>query len=478
MSAEKEMIPVSDNAAISACFKTAVFTQGISVGLNAFTANKIQQAAPTKVALKEPANKTTAKNVEVAPWGSNNLYPQERLKMIRKDTELSPLFKKKAAFNSGVAVIPVMISGYAVAPDGSIRPTITPADPIKYAEQYAFTNNRHFNRWWREANIDLAYFANIFPEIILGADRKKVIRIAHQEATKARLGVQKSAKSGIEICILNSDWENYKDENSSALPVIDSVRTEDVELIRAQKGKFHYIYLSSYPSPGDDYYQVPAHEGYFLSGWYDIGIAIPEVKKWLIKKKAQMSLHIEIDTDYWPSQYPKWKDMTEKERAAAVKAEMQGLEADIIGVENSGVVFTTSMVYDKLTSTQRSLWKITEVKSTGTDGEGIIDSRESSMHKYRAVGFDPAILGLGPGRENAGGGSGSDKWAAAKLFIAECYPERQVVLDPVFFAYEYNGWASEGIFPMVIDHPVFSTNTASEKLSDSPNPKRADAAKD
>lgn len=467
MSTETQMEQISDNVAISGCSTVAVLNHGFAVKLNAMSDGKKSGAAPKKILIREPKDgKISAKGGgEIASWGASNLWPQERIELIKKDTELAPLFKKKAAFMMGVGVIPCVISGYRLE-GKTIIPTFTPADPTAFKEQYAFTNNRKFNRWLREAAIDYCYFGNIFPEIILAADRKKVKRIAHKEATDCRLQVMSEKKKEIEWCHINANWENYKDEDTISLRVIDSTRTSDVLQIQNDKGRFHYIYVSSYPSPGDGYYQTPAHEGYFLSGWYDVGIAIPEFKKYLMKNQMAIKYHIEIDTAYWPARYKDWDKLSESKKKDHIRAEMTAFNNELTGAENSGAAFTTAMEFIKHTGEHRHFWKITPIKNTNVDGEHIEDSREASMHKYRAVGFDPAVLGLGPGRENAGGGSGSDKWAAIKILLAELWPDRQVLLDPVFFAYEYNGWDELGIIPMVVDHPVFATNTASEKPSE------------
>jgi hypothetical protein len=474
MTKEKQMEQISENIAISSCARVAVLNGGF-ITMNAFDSMKLSGGATkTAVKLKEPDGQLSAKSKDIAPWGTNNLYPQERLKMIRKDTEIAPLLKKKAAFIHGMGVMPAKFDGFKTSDDGTVYPIIVPAiDEAK--EAFKFVNNRKFKRWWREAIIDYCYFANIFPEVIVAPDKKQVIGIAHQEATKCRLEEETSKKNGIEWCHLNSDWENYKDENGERLPVIDSTRVKDIEKVRTQKGKFHYIYLSNYPAPGDDYYQTPTHEGYFLSGWYDIGIMIPEAKKYAIKKKLAIAWHIEIDTAYWPSTYPDWDKMSPEKKKKTVTAEMKSLEENLSGVQNNGVAFTTAMQWVQHSEKHRSYWKITPLKqgeSSATDGDGIIDSRESSMHKYRAFDFDPAVLGLGPGRENAGGGSGSDKWAAVKIMQLMMIPERAVPLDVVNFIFEYNEWHKDGeIFPWVFDHPMLATSTASEKPeSQSVNP--------
>lgn len=470
MSQDSQMIQVSDNVAISACNNFAVLKSGVSIELNARTSMMSAGEAPKNVMIREPKDgkiKPSGAKGDVAAWGANNLEPQDKVKLIKKDTEIAPILKKKAALMSGYGVVPAKITGF----DKQHRPIIE-IDIEKNKEAYNFLRSRKFNHWLREAAIDYCYFANIFPELIFSADKKSVIRIAHKEATDCRLQVMNEKTKRIEWCHINARWEDYKQEDTISLKVIDSKRTKDVEEIKKDKGRFHYIYLSSYPSPGDGYYQTPAHEGYFLSGWYDVGIAIAELKKYIINQNVSISYEISIDTGYWTMTYKNWDKLSLDEQRKIIKSEMDSLNNDIVGAENANSVFTTSMIWDQMKGDHRELWKIRKLDKNSFEGEYIEDSRESSMHKYRAFGFDPAVLGLGPGRENAGGGSGSDKWAAIKIMLAELYPDRQVILDPVFFAFEYNGWADQGIFPFIIDHPLFATSTASELEGKSPNPQK------
>lgn len=57
----------------------------------------------------------------------------------------------------------------------------------------------------------------------------------------------------------------------------------------------------------------------------------------------------------------------------------------------------------------------------------------------RAVGVDPTLVGDGPGKK-MGGGSGSDKRIAFNIYVALLQAYRDVILEPLYFIAEYNGW--------------------------------------
>ena len=455
-------IQVDENTHISECFSTAVHNSGIVISLNALEDARVKGDAPTKVTIKEPKDgKTNASKVQLASWGSDNLWPQNRKEAIKKHTEFAPLLEKKVAFLMGIGVFPVKITGFQ---NNTLQYEIAKDEA---PEAYKFLTSRKFLRWFLEASVDYAYFKNIFPELILNPDRKSIDAIAHQEATQSRLSVQ-TDKGEIKWCVLNANWEQYNEKYTKRLPVIDNRKTKDVQLVKKQLGKFHYIYVGNYPSPGDGYYQTPSHEGYFLSEWYDVAMAIPKFKKYLMKNQMSLKYHIEIDTEYWEHRYPKWKSFDFKKKKETVAAEMKAFSDQVTGEDKGGMAVTSVMKWVQSHNVHRPFWKINVLKKEKVDGEYIEDSREASMHLQRSLGLDPAIVGAGPGRDNATAGSGSDKWAAIKIYLATLWPERQALLDVIFFIFEYNGWDKDGVFPMIIDHPLFSTATASDKMNTGP----------
>jgi hypothetical protein len=144
----------------------------------------------------------------------------------------------------------------------------------------------------------------------------------------------------------------------------------------------------------------------------------------------------------------------------------------LTGSKKAGKNLMTFMDLDIDAKQYKGFWKVTVLKNPNSDGEYIEDSKEASMHKLRALGLDPTIVGLGPGRDNGSAGSGSDKWAAIKIYLAGLTPMRQTLLDPLEFIFEYNGWKERGVVPRFVDHALFYTQTASEKSeqNDNPNP--------
>ena len=454
---------VSETMAYDSSLGVAVHTGGVIL---TFEKPKASTIGPKSIILAEPreGKKGVKKDAEIAQWGDDNLLPQQRVALIKKHTEMPQLLRDKAAWLMGHMVVPAKLKGF----DKYLRPEWE-VDVTTVPDAWKWLDSRQFKKYWRESAMDMVTFSNQFPEVIMmpGADRKKCW-LGHQEATDCRLEV--CDKNGrINRAFINGDWSDYKDDNTRDLPIIDARKIDDVDLVRKDRSKFNYIYLSSYPQPGDGYYQTPAHDGFFTSGWYAIAMAIPTFKQALMKNQVSAKYHIEIADEYWEKRYPGfWTKLTNEERMAKRKVELRLIDQILTGAENAGTTITTSMEMNKMSSKYEGMWRITALKGDSMDGEGIEDSREASMHLRMAMGMDPAIVGMGPGRDNASAGSGSDKWAAMKIYLSKIHPERQVLLDPLMFMFEYNGWADKGIVPLVIDPPILQTGTASEL----PNPTR------
>lgn len=444
---------------------------GIAVNLNYTAAASVGRSAPV-TPFMEPKHGTVGGN-RMAAWGSNNLLPQDRIKLIAKDTELPQLLDFAARMLRGQGIMPFRIDGY----DDNGNEKLVPAKDEK--EVLAFCRGRKTQQWLSESSVDMRYFYNVFPQMIVSRDRSMITNIVHQESAFCRLS-EMDGNGKIPACYINANWENYNEAYTIVQPVIDTRAVDDVERLRADN-KYSYIYRVKYPVPGNPFYATPLHEGFFTGGWYDVSQAIPEAKKYMMKQLWLVRYHLEIADWWWEKRYPGWgsEDFDPEKRMEIQADELKKFNDFLTGAKNAGKTIQTAMEWDDDANAYKSAWKITAIPDVDKDGKWIDDSREASMHKLRAMGLDPAIIGAGPGRDNASAGSGSDKWAAIKLYLAGLTMHREVLLQPIQFIFDYNGWTEKGLVPRIVDHSFFYTNTASEKKTteknETPNPPRKDA---
>ena len=445
----------------------AVLDGGAIINLNAAAKANQKRKAPTLV-FRDANSEDGKVQGQVAAWGSNNLYPQSRKELIEKDTELPALLDLKKNMLVGRGLMVYKMEGYH---DDGREKLI--ADPNGLPAAMDFIMKSGTRRWLREAAVDVNHFFNIFPELIPSRDRKTITDIHHQEATDCRWEIM-NEKGVIQNCWINPDWENYKQRHTHVLPVIDKNDPDAIENLRAGK-KWNYIYPVSYSTPGRKYYQLPHHDGFFESGWYDVSQAIPEFKKYLMQNQMQIKYHVEIDEKWWSDKYPGFEDMPEDEQKKIMTKELKRFNDFLTGSKRAGKSLQTFMKWDPDSKQYRGAWRITELGDKQKDGKYIEDSREASMHKLRALGLDPTIAGMGPGRDNNSAGSGSDKWAAIKMYLAGLHSMRETLLEPIDFIFEYNGWKQQNYVARFVDHQYFNTPTASslnETHGGNPNPQQ------
>jgi len=387
-------------------------------GLPAFSAGGglIQPGAtPT-----EPTNRR--ENVpgddDIVWWGSGNDYPQIVRDRFSKNTLIPETLAKKAAFWLG----------------GGIYATKSKKDneELEDPEINAFLRMDTTARYLEEGFLDLAWFANSFPEIIVAKDRSKILTIHNNETAYSRWGRNKDK------VYLNANWPNARstDPETIVLPVLDPYRWDRVDAIR--KGKaYKYCYPLSFPSPGRSYYQLANHDSIISSGWLDVLEAIPQFKKYGMANQMSLLYHIEVSADYWKKVYDdRWEKAGYEEKMVIRDEFLADLMKKLTNVQNAH----TSVMTDKWVDDQDKEQgvKIHVLNDIKTDGKFNEDNSEGNSHMLYAMGMDATIVGFsGSGAQRSGG---SDKREAFWIFLMLSYMARRKALELFYLVADYNGW--------------------------------------
>lgn len=388
----------------------------------------------------------------VAPWGTNNDFPQKIIEAVAPSTIVPPTLDWKTRALIGGGVLPFRKKGYN--PD--FTEILEPISNNSAIDDFIFRNNIH-SRYIPESATDFYYFFNTFPEFILSKNRDKITDLVSQEAAFCRWEVMDKATRRIKNCILSAEWPDYSEANADKVPTFDPYDTYRIEKLRAGSS-YKYIYQLSYPSPGKTYYQLATWDGLRTSGWLDIAKAIPTWKKSLMENQITIKYHVMIPDYWWRWKYPDWDNKTAEEKKTLRETEVDNFNDFMTGAANSGKSIFTTFQYDEHQQKERPGWKIEAVDNKIKDGAYIEDSQEASSHLLYALGVDPTLIGNSPGSE---AGSGSDKRVAYNIYVSLLKAHRDIILEPLNFITRYNNWGNDIVWRFT-DSLITTLNTGTE----------------
>ena len=385
----------------------------------------------TKTKPTAPAVKASGSGL-IAPWGDDNLFPQNVLGKAEK------------------TFLPSVIQWQVRAMGSRLIYGIEEIDAATGEEKFRRVKDPVVEAWLKRTNIgrycvetasDLYWWGNMFPELILSNDRSEIVSISAQEAMYCRWEVQNQSTGLVDNCYINANWDNGGTEaNSTVVKVIDPYY-DPVGSLKARK-EFKYIYPLSFPSPGKTYYQLVSWDSVRKNGWLEIAALIPTWKKALMQNQVSIKYHIEIPEYYWSWKYKDWHKMSQAQQTNARSTELSEFNSFLTGEEKAGKSIMTTSKFDEGTNTKYPGWTITALDDKIKDGKYIEDSQEASAHILFAVGLDGTLIGSAPGK-GFGAGSGSDKRVAFNMYMELQQPNEDLILEPLHFIRDYNGWNPE-----------------------------------
>lgn len=378
-------------------------------------------AKPTTV--EEKVNETGG----VSPWGDDNLFPQNVVKLAEK-TFVPTVIEFKVR-----ALVSRLIYGKVDPDTGKFNRTSNP-------EIDAWLRRTSIKRYLVEAALDYYWFGNFFPEIILNNDRSEITSISVQEASYCRWSIH-NPKTGLsDWCYISANWAN-----GATATTADTAKVRAIDPYYDPEGSlrsgrdFKYIYPVSFPSPGKSYYQLASWDSIRKNGWLELASLIPTWKKHLMKNQISIKYHIDIPEYYWRWKYKNWDQMNQAEQTNARTSEMTAFNDFLTGETSAGRSIMTTFKFDENRNVKYPGWTITPLDDKIADGKYIEDSQEASSHILFALGVDGTLIGNTPGK-GMGAGSGSDKRVAMNNQQLLSKLDEGYILDPLQFIAQYNGW--------------------------------------
>jgi len=365
-------------------------------------------------------------------WGEDNLYPQTLNKWIEKHPILSsklPWFAMALA-SGGITYGTRSAEGFKPAFDAKIE---------------AFNKAINLKRYQIDFPIEVVKFWTGFVELILSKDRSKIVNVVPQDSTFCRVTRTDSPKYKDDPQVfINANWDSGDMETNGMTiqrKMLDPY-TDRVEQVRNGK-EYAYIYPVMGPTSGRIGYSEAPWTSALKSKWLEYSLAIPEAKLAKITNAMMVMFHIEVPNTYWKASYPDWDE--KKDEQAKRKLEKQGeWTKTLTSKDNWGKTVMTS--YEQFVDGKTGhhiLFKVLENPFKST--ELIEDSFEANSQIYQALMMDATLNGTIPGKQ-MGAGSGSDKREAWNLLMLSSKPLMDLILEPLQFVYDYNGFEYELMF--------------------------------
>ncbi len=419
-----------------------------------------------------PAIQKVQTALEVAYWGEDNRFPQNiEQQMAYCGVGKHGLdWKTRALFGSGI--LPGRIADYK---DDGATEVFTPLTRTEGKDIYAFLENRAMLRFWLEYFQDWTWFANCFPEVILSKDATKITGFVHQESCDSRFK-QMNDQGVIDTVYLSKMWgtsssqfakfdpdkkilgimENptqLTEKDNKFLKAVDCIDmynsleslTAIAEKLKNKTGLKSAILPVNYPSVNKTYYQVATWDGARLGGWVEIACKIPQIIKLFLKKGQKIQNHIEVPESYFSKKYgaTAWRGMDAKKQNEARKKLLKEMDEFLTSDKAAFSTFISFFDVKPHKDEEVGRIKITPIDSKYNIDKEVLTTSAANIEILTAMGLHPTLIGsgtIGTGKQATGG---SDQREAYLIYTSLLKLERQVALEPLYLARDYNKWGDD-----------------------------------
>lgn len=370
------------------------------------------------------------------PWGDNNLYPQDFADKLDKTGVAIGGLKVLTAAHYG--------TGFQLYQGVETEEAITFKERLasSFPEINDFMNRCKFNIGIAEIILDFETWGLAFPEYLLSPNGDKVISVRRLKAADVRF--EEPDNNGIINNIgVNTDWGNYKEENTTVIPCFNAnIPIDEVKAYCKQKGikKFTIPVIDTllvektYPSVG--------WHSSFKNGWVDVVLSLPEYKKAMFTQQLNVKYLIHIADDYFAHIYGHdvWTAFTPEEQQTKRTELVDLIDNELSGNKGSGKSIISPYFRDRDTGKEIKGIMIDTIDQKQSNGDFLLDGSAANYEILTPMGVDPCLINGGAFGGKSLSGSGSDKREAWAILCAK-FPIRQIRTLQIFENIKYwNNW--------------------------------------
>jgi len=388
---------------------------------------------------------------KIAPWGENNNLPAEILQKVKKSDIISAnlRFNRDVCYGLGPKIVKAIRDK---------NKKIVDFVEVEDGPEYEFFESNDFPLFYMEQITDMVYFHNAFAELIPSATKNSIATIRHKEAAFSRWSTMNNKGKILKHYYCGIWGKSPGEEDIVESAAIDELNAvADIRILMAAK-KQRMIYPIYMPSPGRPYYSLPEWYSIFQSGWYDHSIAIPELKKAIMKNNLGVKFIIYISEKYFEDIFT--KEGIDRTNLKAVKdrvaKEKEKFNEFLTGSDNmnKSILALKTYVMAGSSAIEHKWIEIIPVNNKMEGGEYITDIETAANIMCYAMGIHPSLIGAAPGK-TGGSLSGTDKRELFLMKQALMKPFIDRSLRIVKIIRQINNWDKD--VTIVVPEYIFTT---------------------
>lgn len=368
-------------------------------------------------------------DIEIAPWGIDNLEPFRWLSLLHKNNIAPSLLNTQVNFALGERhYLYVEDLGYDEATDTmQVRRVPYRSEPL---EAWIRKLDKCCpEKFFRRRAMDYYFSGNVFNRFVLARDPERggIAYLDHIDSTQVRL--ERMSRGEVKHAYVCDDWRTPIYDPSDR----DRSNTTRFKTWRAYDPYRFYktIYHTKIYFPGEVYYgRQPWHSA---TNWIGFANRIPVWMNSNIENSYNIKYHITYPEFY----FDYLRDLPEREQREEQDRVFQEFDLWLAGHDNVSKTFFTKGKYDKLNGRMMDSWRIEPVKNDVQD-RAWLDAYKTSLGAL-AAGFDvnPNLANIPA--EGKFSTSGSELRIAAQLHQAlKVQAARAAIVEPVERAIRIN----------------------------------------
>jgi len=394
------------------------------------------------------------------PWGTNNDFPTQVAKLIRKSTVGRAGLQLLTKYLYGQRLMTYKVVDY----DNNGQEVIKRE---KCPEWDEIVNRSNFNMVRLGLMQDYAYYGINFPEFRMNGNKSKIWAIDYHKASHCRLSPY--INGVIPNIWVNGDWQSATQENSDKIAHIDSIRFYDqLESIKTNTTDFKYVMPQFWPDVLNDYYPVAYWDSSRESGWLDIVTSIPAYKKALFKNQMSLKYDVQIPMEYLEELYPNFKSLEVDKQDEIIEDLIDEINDNLTGATNAQKALVSFFRTDRNTGKPVGGWVIKPIDDKMRSDAYLPDAAAGNSEILFSMLINPATMGQGNtgGDYTGGANNGGSNIRESGLFMRSLLKaDRDINMGIFNFVKAYHGLDPEieiGVQDQVLT--TLDTGAGSKKI--------------